>query len=245
MPENEDCQAKAKNENSAGNNISLTTSFIAIGVATTIFLIVLGVTAYFRVNEHSERIRFFTVNTLSWIVFMAVVTQIVIYKKQWHAMRDTLSEMKTSRELTNRAWIGVKSIEIEENPDGGIKIIAAFLNSGATPANVTIQLKGEPRTEPPPDDITIGPFQDEGSHLALFPNVEHRTSIARLPALPLFNNPREAWYIYGRLDYEDIFGHPHVTRFCYHSVDLTTKAQRKQGQLRGTLVVSGTHNSFN
>jgi len=243
MPKNEN-GPQPNGDKDITKNLSLKTYWVSIGVATLIVLVILGIVAHFRVNEHSESIRFFTVNTLSWLVFVAVVTQIIIYKKQWEAMQNTLKEMRISRELENRAWVGLKKIEVEQRPEGGVHLNGFYVNSGNTPANVLIKFKGEMRKQPPPNDIDLGPYEAKGSNLALFPHVEYQSVIASLEGLPISNNPKsytDAWYIYGRLEYEDIFGHPHVTKFCYQTVEV---GRGPEGQILATLVVSETHNTF-
>src|SRR6266496_3065472 len=89
--------------------------------------------------QRSGRIPFFTQNFLSLLVLIAIVVQAYIYLRQWEAMRHTLYEMRATRELENRAWVGVKHVRFEQI-QSGIAINATYINSGNSPALVTLQI---------------------------------------------------------------------------------------------------------
>src|SRR5437870_11328674 len=60
-------------------------------------------------NRRSSSLQVILPSVFSTLVLGAIIIQAVIYYKQWQAMQGTLAEMRTSRELENRAWIGMKS----------------------------------------------------------------------------------------------------------------------------------------
>lgn len=244
MPEHKKRKHKSKADEDISHNLSLKSTWITLFLASLIYLAVLTIVAYLYVNEHSERIRFFTVNTLSWLVLVAVILQVVIYRKQWHAMQDTLSEMRISRELENRAWVGVKNLNFRESPFGGHDILASFVNSGNTPAIVRVAFVGEPREDSPPDNIKLQQAPHEGSRIALFPHVEVTNRIYTLPPghAPVTlqpTNPDHAWYLYGVLEYDDAFGRHHTTKFCYR-----TAAETINDQTIAVFRLASTHNTF-
>ncbi len=178
----------------------------------------------------------------SFLVIVVIIVQAYIYKKQWGAMRGTLEEMKLSREMENRAWIGVKSVEFEEDPHGGYRIAMAVVNGGNTPANVTIEYVGRDLDGPPPDDASYGDLANKPSQLVLFPHQEFRNNLVSVAKPPVIVNPKtpgHAWYIYGTLKYDDIFGHPHSTKFCYF-----THVVEMNGHKAVVFAIGPTHNKF-
>ncbi|HKR58407.1 MAG TPA: phage holin family protein [Pyrinomonadaceae bacterium] len=199
----------------------------------------------FYVGSDTDRISFVTENLLSFLIIGAVVVQAIIYFIQWRAMQGTLREMRLSRELENRAWIGVKVIDIENRADGGVNFNGTYVNSGNSPANVTVEVRGEYLQQPPPDDFQFPPYETKGSRLVLFPHMEYNSLMAVLPGVPMVvDGSQGAWYLYGRLKYEDIFGHAHVTRFAYCPVEVEGIGGAPPGKKHITLQVSETHNVF-
>jgi hypothetical protein len=174
-------------------------------------------------------------------------SQVSIMQGQLNAMQETLGEMRISRELENRAWIGVSELEIMDakNDKKAVDIIATFVNSGNSPAVVTIDYFLQTREESPPDDIDVEPLKekDKGSRIAFFPHTERKVELHRFNGgLPLSPNPKNSahtLYIWGILTYEDIFGHKHTTRFCYYTHIIEV------GNRKAVVPsVAPTHNSF-
>jgi hypothetical protein len=84
--------------------------WIGVGalILLTAFAVLVVITVYF-VNEHSERTKFFTVNTLSLSVLVAIIVQAFIYRGQWKAMQSGLrqtdrviSEMQGQLDIVKR-----------------------------------------------------------------------------------------------------------------------------------------------
>jgi hypothetical protein len=183
----------------------------------------------------------------SGLVVVVIFAQAYIYKKQWNAMQDTLKEMRLSRELENRAWIGVKSLEFEQGEPAGVDVVATFVNSGASPAIMTFEYRMEDLEQSPADDIVLPPYPNQGSSLALFPHVERRARLAQhinitLPAKP--KSPNHTYYIYGVIKYRDIFDQPHTTRFCYMVEKVEKFVVDGVARARYIVGVAPTHNGF-
>ena len=158
-------------------------------------------------------------------------------------MQGTLAEMRTSRELENRAWIGMKSMEFQNVPDG-VDLVASYENSGNTPAKVTVVYEARNLSEPPADDIPYTPIAHSGSVLALFPKTQYSGLVAHFKGMPVIPDPKtpdDQFYIFGSLDYDDIFGHHHRTNFCYR----TGKEEEGGKVTAGHILVCPTHNTFN
>jgi hypothetical protein len=188
---------------------------------------------------------FMVASALPLFTLFAVIYQAVVYRRQWNAMQDTLKEMGVSRELENRAWVGLKDLKFEPRPavDGvvGANLIATFINSGQSPAIVTITIEGKELEQSPPDDLAYPVLPTKASQLPLFPHAEVEKELISLPkGVPIVLNPKSpehAWYIYGTIQYEDIFGYRHTTKFCYATMGV--------GSERGVrLRLAPTHNNF-
>ena len=185
---------------------------------------------------------------ISAVVLVVIIAQSVIYKRQLDAMfsqgqtmQDTLTEMRTSRELENRAWIGVKSIEAVDG-HGGVTIKLTFINGGNSPAIVTMKIEGKVRYDSPPDDFQFPPFETMGSSLTLFPGQEYVHHILLPGKLPVFAKPAtpdHAFYLYGDLDYDDTFKRRHTTKFCYRT-SVVSSGERPAPSLS----VCPTHSTF-
>ena len=88
-----------------GNNINSekTATITIIVIVAAVVFIILAIIAWGFVNEHSERIKFLTVNTLSLLVLVVIAIQAYIYRKQWHAMQQGLAETRKMVEQNERA----------------------------------------------------------------------------------------------------------------------------------------------
>src|ERR1041385_4142388 len=62
----------------------------------------LTMVAIFFVTEHSERIKFVTVNTISLFVLLAIVVQAFIYAKEWRVMQQGLRQTDEMIKATQR-----------------------------------------------------------------------------------------------------------------------------------------------
>ncbi|HEY0378031.1 MAG TPA: hypothetical protein VGC87_14015 [Pyrinomonadaceae bacterium] len=196
----------------------------------------------------TERTKFFTGNLWNLVIAFAIIAQIRVYQKQATIMQgqlkathDTLSAMKFTREFENRAWVGVKSMSFNKIAQG-VEVVYEIMNGGKSPAICSIEFKGEERELPPPDDISYGGLPDAPSRLTLFPGVELKQSVAVFPGPPVVPNPKtrtHAYYIYGTIEYRDMFG-THKTDFCYQTILITAPDNKQAVVFR----LSSTHNNF-
>ena len=62
----------------------------AIGIVGIVLLVGLGAIAYYKVGKESFRISFMVGSTLNLLIFVAILVQAFIYKRQWEAMQDGL-----------------------------------------------------------------------------------------------------------------------------------------------------------
>jgi hypothetical protein len=93
---------------------------------------------------------FFITSLLGFAVFLAVIVQAYVAKRQWHAMHEQRDLMKASMKLTEnmfyvseRAYLCIDEITPQEkpiNPEGSIRFALKLFNGGRTPAfNVRVR----------------------------------------------------------------------------------------------------------
>jgi len=96
-------------------------AIILIIVVAAILFGALAFIAWYFVNEHSERIRFLTVNTLSLLVMVVIAVQAYIYRKQWGVMQ---AQTEIARKAANAAELSAKTaqdaLRIGERPSLGV-----------------------------------------------------------------------------------------------------------------------------
>jgi hypothetical protein len=86
MPE----EGAVQDEHARLNTYSKPIVWVVIGAIVGFALLI--VVGKFFVNQHSERIKFVTVNTLSLFVLLAILVQAYIYSKEWRVMRQSLRQ---------------------------------------------------------------------------------------------------------------------------------------------------------
>lgn len=148
---------------------------------------------------------------------------------QWRVMNQQLDEMKASNDLarqamevSERAWVGLKSITLLEklSPGKAPRVSVVIENGGHSPAletmvRVILIATDEvfPKNPPYPDSGT------QGRSAVFAPGATHYLEIQNGPLLTLqevkyFNNGQSKLFVYGFAEYKDIFGKGHKTTFC-------------------------------
>src|SRR6266852_1618149 len=101
-------------------------------------LVILGlITASRFLSKDTDPVQFITINSLSVLIFGAVVVQAGIYLIQWLAMRDGLRQGREALQITERAYVGVHSIEQQPNPHER-DMVLKIENNGRLPASEVI-----------------------------------------------------------------------------------------------------------
>lgn len=182
------------------------------------------------------------------VIAVATVCYTIYAHKQWQVMTETLKQSKAALDATidnfrleQRAWVGPtqafpaeylngnKKVYVEEGQQikGGVFIT----NSGRTPARnlntliSLISLKADAKLDPKyMVDATTQPsntVMQPGMTFSLRPlPIKGIVSKADIDDLA---SGRYIIYMFGLITYEDIFGHPHSTKFCmYVTPDFTT-----------------------
>lgn|GEM_PF-6609581 len=108
-------------------------------IAGALAVLILFLVSVFWPNL-SERTKFFTANLLNLVIALAVLAQVVIYRKQWHVMERQWQALKEQTQITRdsfyvgeRAYIYIQKIRMRE-VQGSINLDVRLLNAGETPA---------------------------------------------------------------------------------------------------------------
>jgi hypothetical protein len=146
------------------------------------------------------------------------------------AVSDQLAAQREAMRLERRAWIGPVRMGLTEvAADKPLRVEVHLLNTGETPAR-EVQVQGalriaaegqlptftyDPPSRPPsrlvvqPQMTVIMPFNSRG-------NIQSG-------AFPLLNSGAQVIFMYGLVQYRDVFDRPHATRFCaFFNPDLKT-----------------------
>lgn len=100
-------------------------------LGAVVFIVAVGLVAYYFVNEHSASIKFFTEALFSFFALIVIVSQAIIYFQQEQIMR----EQKDLTIIAERAYLGIKDVKIiTPIVNETIVVHAKLFNGGKTPA---------------------------------------------------------------------------------------------------------------
>lgn len=180
-------------------------------------------------------------NFLQVVVIIILVFHGYLLNKHWQAMTDSIDETRRNRELEYRAYVAMKSVKLvprTNNPVIG-DVIISIANTGRTPAKITkVQAQLKDRESPIPDNPVYDAGDGFPSIAVLAPQVDIEINVAPIATseadkvlaasnqqadksksastsvpLPIIVTSKK-FYAYGLIEYTDIFGKPHSTKFC-------------------------------
>lgn len=191
----------------------------------------------------------------SVLALVVIVWQGIIYVRQTDLMEKTWIEMKETREVENRSWVGVKPAFYAVYPEEGLVTIQiAFTNTGNVPATATGIINGQCLAQAPTNDAAYSQPTTLPSQMTLMPGAEFPHTVVKLKAFPycgkepppsmktqgvIVENLQSApayFYVYGTIKYEDLFG-SHETQFCFFSLPSVREQQP-------VFTACPTHNTF-
>jgi hypothetical protein len=200
-----------------------------------------GETAHHRQNLWQGTCRYFgkPENVVSLLTLLAVV----VYTSLTYGLLNSERESYTR---VQRAFVFPAEYVFQmERAERKIDINAIWKNGGDTPTrNLHISITAERRNTPLPPDFEF-PSDDQkiydGQRLPILVLGPHASVSAIRPAevpfsaIPDINSGKEAAYLWGYARYHDVFGAPHLTRYC---VQIT----RIEADIAGnTSAVTGAH----
>lgn len=225
---NEENQAKKDSEEPESGNSNRSPLGDMQGVcvaAIWVFIALLLVSIFWP--SLTERTKFFTGNFFNLVIAFAVIAQVLVTRKQWIAMQDSLAESRRATLYAQSAYITVAGITMTKfNVGELIEVTIVFTNSGNTPAyNINTYTKAGTRKEPFQFTIqeVVNVNSRETSGIAssgiLAPNGDSTKQViqSRIPLTQasfhlLKVQPYHAW---GVVSYQDIFKRERWTQFCY------------------------------
>ena len=131
--------------------------------------------------------------------------------------------MRQSLEIVERAWVGPTDLKLirKPTPSEDVTIDVFWTNTGRTPAlNVIVRrmihlsYEPVPQFPTPAEEFWLTGFLSKAT---LFPGATSKGSSSLQVSEQEVNliNQGEAWiYLFGAIDYEDVFGKRHRTQFC-------------------------------
>lgn len=191
----------------------------------------------------TERVKFFTVNALSLLVFVAIVVQAHIYRRQWEvmktqegilerqakafeaqvvAMQESMKIAQQTMIYAQRAYLAISERRIDSPDQKYLFFRLTIKNFGLTPAShVRIFATAEMRKQPPdPHDTSSADWHD----LGLIPPGEAVEAISNSIGKTQEdwasqrrrsrNADRVDFYCWGIVQYRDIFEEDRETSFC-------------------------------
>jgi hypothetical protein len=125
----------------------------------------------------------------------------------------------SSSEIDERAWVAVNDIERTERLDG-FSVNLLFMNTGKTPAqNFAVRVSGEPV---PKGQQPAGPEAIQPGRGIIAPNGIFHSNLSTSGSL---DYKTSTLVIHGRIDYADVFGAAHWTKFCYYWIPKINKGE--------------------
>jgi hypothetical protein len=153
---------------------------------------------------------------------------LLVYGCQLRVMQKQLAFSAEQMKSDQRAWVGVKDFQVERyGPKQIFKMKVVLSNSGKTPSvnmHRATQFMFSPTiiAGPPPEYVNMLKFEAGGT---VPPNgepvlhIDDEPDAAVSSKYEFLRDKKLFLYIFGEVDYEDIFGKPHFTKFCFYLVD--------------------------
>jgi hypothetical protein len=170
-----------------------------------------------------------------WQVIVAAILvpfgiyAVIIYSAQLDAMRDALNPAiagvevaRNNARLDQRAWVAPASAEGKPTEGNLLSVAVIFKNTGKTFAtNVKVRgcLRYRPDATEPDWDKEIESVSPTSAGI-MAPNGDYFSqSNTPIPVtedmMKELDAGRAVYFLFGQIDYSDIFKKPHWTRFCY------------------------------
>jgi hypothetical protein len=221
--ENQATDNSSESENGNDNRSALG-DMKGVCIAAIWVFIALLLTSIFWPNL-TDRTKFFTGNFFNLVIAFAVIAQVIVTRKQWIAMQDSLKESRRATRYSQSAYVTVGGIAMTKFAVGELmEVTIVFSNSGNTPAyDIDTYSRAGPRKEP--FQFTIQEMRESGAEHGvaskgiLAPNGDSTRQVfsSRFPLTEegievLKDRPYHAW---GVVFYRDIFKRQRWTQFCY------------------------------
>lgn len=157
------------------------------------------------------------------VLFSGLLLGVTIFytwyaSRQWQVMRDALQEARTTREIENRAYIGIKSVGLVDDLKANTSntILVVLSNAGKTPAVMSLHFVSGIGTAPW-EKVYEEPTNIRGN-FTLTPGTEHNSEVpvsayTNLELTPVLERHAQL-YLQGVIEYDDVFGKHHRNEIC-------------------------------
>lgn len=162
---------------------------------------------------------------------LVLITCIYTYfsSKQWEVTQLSLQEAKLTREIENRAYVNIKSGSLVTALKAGEypSVSLVVENGGHTPARRTamrVFVESRDASAPEPDPLPGVRFDqlDPGRPYSITivpPNITLNTTVVGTTAMTeelinAINQRKIRLYVWGVMEYDDVFGRHHKSQFC-------------------------------
>lgn len=168
--------------------------------------------------------------------------QLDIAKRQAKSSEDAIATSLQIERADQRAWLGISEFEVEQyapdEPQKPFKIVLRLRNSGKTPA---INIRLATAFQNYPDPVVDGPstndikvllhsLKESKSAFVAAPNstrkyiIDDRVNKNIVTANYSTIRTYHSWaYFFGQIEYDDVFQHGRITKFCLYLADPPNK----------------------
>jgi uncharacterized membrane protein YidH (DUF202 family) len=173
----------------------------------------------------SDPVQFVTGNLLNFLIVLAILGQIYIYRSQWAVMKKQLKSSDAHSRNSLRAYVNIRAGSVaimEANPaTAQIEVV----NFGQTPANyVRTFIKAEIRRvdNPPPIPTVADIPADEGDGIPMAPSmavgrVVQTDHDVTAEEWEFVTQGRAYLFVWGVISYKTIFSRRHFTSFIWRN----------------------------
>ena len=139
---------------------------------------------------------------------------------EWRSLRNAQEELRKTQQMEARAYVVVKGAA--EQPNAGDRkwatVVVTSINTGRTPAlNGQFEYILEHRDTPVPEG-TVMNQRDWSEHKTVFPpSLEITKEVGKIEkgAGSAGAGATSGAYVYGLIEYDDVFRVHHWTKFCF------------------------------
>jgi len=139
---------------------------------------------------------------------------------EWRSLRNGQEELRRIQQLGERAYVVVKGAA--EQPKAGDPkwdaVVVTSINTGRTPAlNGQFEFVLEHRDTPVPEGTVMNQRDWSGHSIVFPPSLEISTRVGMIETGADGNSAgaTSGNYVYGLIEYDDVFKVHHWTKFCF------------------------------
>jgi hypothetical protein len=223
MGEQNQAYKDAHNSDGRNNHVARSDLRLLLIIGGSAILCLFVVSLYWP--NLSERTKFFTGNLLNLVIGIAVIAQVLIYRKQWQVMerqwqavKEQTKAMRDSFYVAERAYLALEDIFFIEKGTYPRVVITLF-NGGRTPA-FKIYTEADVTVGTKPATGKLSTMGHPYGERAFMPAGTRKQVEAHFPNSPIsmthwnaINAGETTFFIRGAIHYDDFRGNTHILLF--------------------------------